>query len=110
MTAKDNELIEGLVKMEEQAAEIGLCAAPFMLVRESIEQMIRDRDAAEKRYNAAVEILSDINYPPCTYTLNNKSVDNMMAEDGWCDSNCVLDNEGCWRRYFAIVTDTEDSE
>ena len=106
----DKELIDGLVQMEEQAQEMGLCAIPFMLVRESVAQRIRERDAAEKRYNAAVALLTDlVPDAPCGYILDGKDVSDLMFEHGFCrDDDCDSDYEKCWRRYLAIVTDTEE--
>lgn len=105
----DKELIDGLVQMEEQAQEMGLCAIPFMLVRESVAQRIRERDIAEKRYNKAVALLTDlVPDAPCGYILDGKDVADLMSEGGWCDENCDSDYEKCWRRYLAIVTDTEE--
>lgn len=107
----DKELIDGLVHMEEQAQEMGLCAVPFMLVRVAIAQRIRERDIAEKRYNKAVELLTDlVPDAPCGYILDGVNVDEVMSEDGWCDENCDSDYEKCWRRYLALATDTMTEE
>lgn len=45
MTEKDRALLSGVDEMIEQAPSVGLCAFPFKILREEIENLISERDA-----------------------------------------------------------------
>lgn len=49
---KDTEaiLLDGIQKMEQQAADLGLCSLPFSIIHDMVDDIIKERDAlmAEK--------------------------------------------------------------
>lgn len=44
----DQELLDGIDEMIEQAPSVGLCTLPFIIIRDGVEGLIRQRDAYKK--------------------------------------------------------------
>lgn len=68
MKDTERELLDGIQRMEQQAAELGLCSLPFMIVRGSVEELIEERDALlSEKIPRAAEYTDDGDYvcPQC---------------------------------------------
>lgn len=60
MREREHELLEGLERMEADAARIGLCPAPFRLVREELMRIIGERDGMADAAQKALALVEDL--------------------------------------------------
>ena len=55
MRKKDQELLDGINEMVEQAPSVGLCAFPFKILRDGIQSLIDERDALDTQSGVCKE-------------------------------------------------------
>lgn len=61
MNEREKTVLDGLKQMEDEAPSVGLCATPFRLIREEMEQVIRERDGL-MAYREPKRVLPDQRY------------------------------------------------
>ena len=63
----DKELIEGIDEMIEQAPGVGLCAFPFKILRDGVNELIESRDALVKKAYELQDELDTLKVPSVGY-------------------------------------------
>lgn len=97
MRKKDKELLDGINEMIEQAPEVGLCSFPFKILRDSVTELIAERDRldnqAEPQYSEDGAELADV-----------LGFIGRFSTDGNKERTQVIDAflfGGCW--WFAFI-------
>lgn len=60
MREREHELLAGLERMEADASQIGLCPAPFRVLREELMRIIGERDGMAEAAEEALEVVEDL--------------------------------------------------
>jgi hypothetical protein len=61
MSDKEQALLDAVKEMEDQAPGVGLCAMPFRVIREELEQVYAERDSLQA-YRVPKRVLPDKRY------------------------------------------------